>query len=249
MNWLLLRGLGREKSHWGKFSKMLKQEIEGEVLCLDIPGAGDFHKLLSPMKVKDYVDFLKGKWQPKSEDDWSICAISLGGMIALEWLYVYPNDFQNAVVVNTSASDVGKWYERLRFSIFKDFIKILFQKDVLERERTILKITTNLRRNVEDILKLNTMIYQSRPVSRKNIVRQLYAASRFRSPDSTIPNVLFLSSKEDKLVNPKCSVLLAEKYGKKHFQHETAGHDLPIDDPEWIINKFKQEGLLKIEKN
>ncbi|MCB1189309.1 MAG: alpha/beta fold hydrolase [Leptospiraceae bacterium] len=243
MNWLLIRGLGREKRHWGDFIKMLQQETDGDVLCLDIPGSGDFREMQSPVKIKGYILFLRDKLPKKQQ--WSICAISLGGMIALEWLSLYPDDFQNAVIINTSALDVGRWHNRLRFSILHNFIRTLLQKDAIKREEILLKITTNLQKDITQVAEKNAKIYKEKPITRKNIIRQLYAASKFRSPQNTIENLCFLSSKEDKLVNPKCSELLSQKYKKKHFQHLTAGHDLPLDDPKWIIETMKQCNFLK----
>ena len=51
---------------------------------------------------------------------------------------------------------------------------------------------------------------------------------------------LVLASKADRFTNYKCSERLAEKYNATLRLHEKAGHDLPLDDPQWIIDRVKE---------
>ena len=39
----------------------------------------------------------------------------------------------------------------------------------------------------------------------------------------------------DALVNPACSRQLAQRWGSHWQEHPNAGHDLPLDAPDWVL--------------
>ena len=47
-------------------------------------------------------------------NNWHLVAISMGGMIAIEWSKLFPKDFKSMVILNTSASGICLPFERLR---------------------------------------------------------------------------------------------------------------------------------------
>ncbi|MGB0455121.1 MAG: alpha/beta fold hydrolase, partial [Bacteriovoracaceae bacterium] len=65
----------------------------------------------------------------------------------------------------------------------------------------------------------------------------LFAAARFKAPKSISVPILFLISKKDQLASAKCGERLAKHLKAYTEFHEEAGHDLPLDDPSWIIEK------------
>ena len=71
-----------------------------------------------------------------------------------------------------------------------------------------------------------------------NILRQLFAAMRFRAPAQLgkIP-LLMLAGEHDKLVNVACSRALASLWHCPLQIHAQAGHDLPLDDGAWVIRQ------------
>jgi pimeloyl-ACP methyl ester carboxylesterase len=73
-------------------------------------------------------------------------------------------------------------------------------------------------------------------VSRANALRQLAAAARYAARGVPRCPVLVLSSRGDQLVNPVCSTRLARAWGAPHVEHPWAGHDLPHDDPQWLVD-------------
>jgi alpha-beta hydrolase superfamily lysophospholipase len=76
----------------------------------------------------------------------------------------------------------------------------------------------------------------SHPTSRRNALRQLWAAIRFRAPahlPGTTP-VLLVNGAADTLVHPLCSVTLAGAWRCPLRVHPHAGHDLPLDAPRWL---------------
>jgi hypothetical protein len=68
-------------------------------------------------------------------------------------------------------------------------------------------------------------------------VRQLAAALRFRIPrGGHRANLLVVASASDRLVDPACSVLLARRWKVPLRVHPSAGHELALDDPEWLAD-------------
>jgi hypothetical protein len=47
----------------------------------------------------------------------------------------------------------------------------------------------------------------------------------------------------DQMVNPECSQQLAEHWNLPLYTHPSAGHDVFIDDPQWVL-QIVQEGLV-----
>ena len=66
---------------------------------------------------------------------------------------------------------------------------------------------------------------------------RLISTSHFKNkPDC---RVLVLASKNDRLVNYQCSLKTAKDWACELHIHQTAGHDLPLDDTNWIIKKIQ----------
>jgi pimeloyl-ACP methyl ester carboxylesterase len=80
------------------------------------------------------------------------------------------------------------------------------------------------------------------PVSAYNALRQLHAATRYRldirqaKPD--VP-MLVLRAMQDHMVSPECSQRFAEHWQLPIRTHQEAGHDIPLDDPQWVCEKIR----------
>jgi predicted alpha/beta hydrolase family esterase len=75
-------------------------------------------------------------------------------------------------------------------------------------------------------------------VSRANALRQLFAAARFRAcVAKPLTPTLVLASVLDHLVSVECSRALASAWQCTLSLHPSAGHDLPLDDGQWVIAK------------
>jgi predicted alpha/beta hydrolase family esterase len=87
-----------------------------------------------------------------------------------------------------------------------------------------------------------------RPVSRANALRQLLAAARCRLPALPPAPALLLASRGDRLVDWRSSHALAAAWPGAWLRlHDTAGHDLPLDDSPWVkaqvVNWARRVGL------
>lgn len=241
--WLLLRGLGRDSRHWVEFPEQLRARIPGaEFIALDLPGNGVRNDETSPDHVPEMVETLRQDLRRrKVETPIGVIALSLGGMIALEWARQHPEDISHLVLLNTSLGGGSPFYQRLRPAQYLRLIRVLASRDPETAERTILRMTS--ARHEPALCRLFADYHRARPVSTANLLRQLRAAARYRGPISrpdslaAIP-ALLLASRGDRLVDIACSRRLARSWHWPLVEHPNAGHDLPLDDGPWVAEQI-----------
>ena len=112
--------------------------------------------------------------------------------------------------------------------------------ELFHRERDILALTSN--RDVPlSVCKAWYSIQRQRPVSSRNAVAQLLAAARYTpKPKRPMADALILASKADRIVSWQCSAELERRWNWSLKLHPDAGHDLPLDEPEWLIQQIKE---------
>jgi alpha-beta hydrolase superfamily lysophospholipase len=242
MNFLLMRGLIREQRHWTDFPVLLEQRYPGsQIMMLDLPGTGTEHRRDCPATLADITADLRARFAAAGGTHGApfvVIAISLGGMIALEWCARWPSDFSHAVVINTSAGDLSRLWERLDWKNYGTVFKSATTSDVEQRERAIIDMTINRKDfDREALVKRWAEYARERPVSRATLLSQMTAAARSKLSASKVPT-LVLASKADRLVRSVCSERIAEKLSAPIFLHESAGHDLPFDDSPWVVERI-----------
>jgi len=239
---LLLRGLAREKRHWGDFSRNLQNSFEEvNVITMDLPGLGTERLRKSPTTIDGITDDLRARWLEcrKTENHSFLVAISLGGMVASNWVDRFPSDFQGLVLINSSLRKFSPFWKRLRPHAMWALVKILSKTDnVFERECEILKLTSNVHTYDEGIAQKWASYFKESPMSYRNFFRQFIAAIRCKGLGEIMPPNLVLGSKFDRLCHYSCSEAIAKHFSGKLMLHESAGHDLPLDDPEWVIKNI-----------
>ena len=244
MNWLILRGLVREQRHWGDFKDVFEAKLretnpKARVHTLDLPGFGTEVSRISPKTISGIVHDLRERWdalRQSSHEEWGILAVSLGGMVAAHWASHHHEDFKRVVLINSSMSGLSPLHHRMMPSNYPRIIKLLISKNLIEREKKILSMTTNL--DIQNILKqAERQAEYGKDVNRLNAIHQMIAAIQFKPPKKIHAPVLVLVGKGDRLVSPKCSEAIASHFGAKLISHPTANHDLATDDPKWIADQ------------
>jgi pimeloyl-ACP methyl ester carboxylesterase len=238
--WVLLRGLMRESRHWGGFPKLFeKQAGAANVVTLDLPGNGALHTHTSATSIAAMAAYCR-EYLGKSgyAPPFRLLALSLGGMVAAAWSELAPHEIERMVLINTSLKPFSPFYHRLRPGNYPALIRFLLFGSAAQRERLILLITSNVASQSNDweaILDSWLGYAREFPVSPANILRQLMAAGRYRATLAKPPvPVLLLASRNDRLVNVKSSLALAKSWNCPVRIHPHAGHDLPLDDGEWV---------------
>lgn len=241
---VLLRGLGRESRHWGEFASLLKkQDFCSDIVFCDFPGAGVFYKEKGVHSIRAIVKHLVKYYQEEilKKKPLTLIGMSLGGMVAMEYVSQYPELFSEFVLINSSLGSLSPPYKRVRPSAIPLMVKIGKSKDLVEQEQGILDLTSELKVHDLNILKDHVEIAKIAPIQKSMMLKQIYAGAVYRGPrKSFLTKGLVLYSKADKLVNPECSLSIAKHFMLSHKAHDTAGHDLTLDDPQWSVNSIRE---------
>ena len=240
--WILLRGLAREARHWGDFPACLASRLGGaRIIAIDLPGNGARHAQASPLRMAALTDAARRELAAQGiAAPYHLLALSLGAMVAVDWATRRPDEVAGAVLINTSLRGLNPLHHRLRPANYARLLRLVVATDDVERERTILALTSRQPGGTpaaDALVERWCAIRRASPVSAHNAVRQLVCAARFRAPEERprVP-VLLLSSRGDALVDPRCSLRLAALWQVPHAIHPGAGHDLPLDDGEWVAD-------------
>ncbi|MCP5163277.1 MAG: alpha/beta hydrolase [Hahellaceae bacterium] len=241
--WVLIRGLLREQRHWGRFPDLMRKAMPHcKILTLDVPGNGSRHQEASPLNIAAAVEQLREtlSLMPDLKKPLNLLGISMGGMMVVDWAQRYPEEVNSAVLINTSLSTFSPFYHRLRAANYPRILRALWLNKQ-SQESLILEMTSNKESARRQALGEWIHIAQSKPVSKRNLFRQMVAAGRFNPPD-TAPAVpmLMLASEHDRIVDVSCSQRMAKAWQVRLKQHQRAGHDLPLDAPWWVIYQIKE---------
>lgn len=237
--WIFLRGLSRERGHWGDFVDTFGAQFSADrVVLLDLPGNGRLYRQRSPLTVSTMVEAGRAQLAQRGmAPPYHLLALSLGGMVAVAWAAAHPREVAAQVLINTSMRPFSPYYRRLRPGNYMKLARLLLpgcSDDKLER--TIFEITSV--RADDAVLRDWLVLRRLHPVSRLNTLRQLLAAARFRA-SSTPPAAatLVLASAHDQLVSVRCSYAMAQAWNTPLCVHPWAGHDLPLDDGAWVAQQ------------
>lgn len=241
---ILLRGLAREAAHWLDFPAQLLQAVgeNCQVHLVDFPGCGKYYRQPALTSVAAMTDHARTEIAiteilARNESVY-VLGISMGGMVALDWAQRFSSELNGLVLMNSSAGDQPFWW-RLRPGAWLTMIRALLS-DSNTREAQVLKIVSNNTADYAQHLNQWLSIQQQRPVARATILTMLRAAAQFRPHPTCTVEGLVLASKEDRMVSVRASEAIARQFSWPIQQHSTAGHDLPMDQAQWVATKIAQ---------
>lgn len=238
-SWIFLRGLSRGRGHWGDFPELFRQRIpQDEVELIDLPGNGERCQEKSPWQISQYVPLIAEQSQfLRDGKRIHLLGLSLGGMIAVEWAQQSPQQLEK-IYLGVTSSQLSPFYQRMQAHNYPALLKLLSMKSVFQREKIIMHMIANSEERIQKLLPQMSAYSEKYPLRRGNFVRQIAAASTVEFPEAPpIPTVL-LGSWGDKLVSPQCTQTLAKRWKIEARMHAWAGHDIPIDDPQWLIEQL-----------
>lgn len=241
--WVLVRGLTRESGHWSGFARDLSAALAtSRVEMLDLPGNGVFFRRRSPASVGRLVQECRRELASRGvAPPYSLLALSLGAMVAVAWASAWRKEVDRCVLINTSLRPFCPFYRRLRPANYLALLRVLLAADARDRERQILRMTSSRAAGNAVVIDDWMALRHAHPVSRGNALRQLVAAIGYRAPAAPpAANLLLLASRGDTLVDVRCSRRIADAWQVPLVEHPSAGHDLPLDDPAWVIEQVRR---------
>ncbi|WP_373974757.1 alpha/beta hydrolase [Chitinibacter sp. SCUT-21] len=245
--WVLLRGLMREKRHWGDFATLLQAQCPcDEIVSIEWPGNGRLHQQPSFSRIEIMAEYIQQSLDNMGHTgQYHVVAISLGAMAAIEWAYSYPHNIASCTLINTSLRNYNPYSQRLRYQNWPNIVKLLFMP-AIAREQIILQLTS--QNPPTNTLAQWQHYAQQYPITACNAARQLLAATRYQAKNAAPPvPLLLLNGQQDRLVSPECSVAIARAWQVPLRTHPEAGHDLSLDAPDWVIAQIKDVFFKKTE--
>ena len=259
MRLVLLRGLARESGHWGDFIDHLSQKINNnikangitplQILTPDCSGCGQFNQHSAFTSISATTDHIRQQIDAvnlnKQSSHTILIGLSMGGMIAMDWARRYPKEISGVVLINSSSGEQPLHWRVRPKALLIGFMSLF--TSIAMRESLMLKLVSNNVLQYESNIKKWQMIQQQRPVTRRTIIKQLIAAARFSLKNNTGQDGeaemsnnpgLILCSKGDRLVAMQCSLDIAKRFDWQISIHPSAGHDLPLDDPDWVVDQL-----------
>ncbi|MGL6237107.1 MAG: alpha/beta fold hydrolase [Segniliparus sp.] len=233
---LLLRGLSRESRHWEDFPELLESRLGATTTSVDAPGFGSEHRRVSPRTIAGITDDIRERFG-QGGADWTFVGISLGGMVALDWCARYPEDFGRVVIINSSTA-ATPLFRRFSPAALPDIALGRFKSDV-EAELAILAMSANHPEIDRTDLAERWAGYlaEQRPSS-TSLANQIIAAALFPMPKQVSTPALVLAARQDRMVSASSSETIAARLGAPIRYHETAGHDLTLDDGPWVVDQI-----------
>lgn len=236
-SWLFLRGLGRCSEHWDQFRAEFIRRCPGdEFQFIDTAGNGTQVDKNSFLSISEYVEDLRERCSLSKNFPLNIVSISMGSMMALDWAQRHPQEISSLVLMNTSDRSRAHFYERLQIQNWQKLLRYMSLRNTLEQEKLILQMTAAGLPQAQEI----ALRFSQLPITHKsNLIRQIFAASRYQMPKEKPPiPILVLSAQKDQFVDPVCSQRIALAWQLPHQIHPKAGHDLPLWDPQWTVDQI-----------
>ncbi|HEY4066649.1 MAG TPA: alpha/beta hydrolase [Burkholderiaceae bacterium] len=239
--WVLLRGLARESGHWAGFEDVLRERLAApRMIALDLPGNGALYRQCSHTRIEAMTAWCLGRLRELgAAPPYYVLAVSLGGMVAVDWASRAPESLAGGVLVNTSLRRFSPFHQRLRPASWPQLLSIaLGPGSAADREASVLRLTSRRPQAAAAVLERWATLRRTQPVAPANALRQLLAAARYRAP-AQAPRVplLILSSRRDALVDPRCSQAIAAHWHCESAVNPAAGHDLTLDDGPWVAEQ------------
>ena len=232
--WVLLRGLTREAGHWGDLPQRIAAAYGVPVHPIDLPGNGARWAERSPTRIDALADAVRATATAQGlAAPVNVLALSLGGMVATNWAARHPQEVARLVLAGTSARNYAPLHWRLRPRAALPLLIAVLRGDDAAIERAVLAATS--AGGDARVLPQWIALRRAHPVSRRNAAAQLLAAARYRAPARLPVPVRLLVGARDALVDPRCSLRLAQAWGADLRTHPDAGHDLPLDAPDWVV--------------
>ena len=242
--WVFMRGLVRESRHWGKFidkfaNMLIRAGVENpqdNFRFIELPGIGKKHQDRLSFNVRNEINKLNHElMETNASPPYAFVGVSLGALVGLQWEAFFPETFHRMVLINTSHVRINPVFHRLRLNHLVKKLPVLVSGDIRRSEEAILDLVCNNAELKKEILEEWVDIREKAPWGFRNLLEQLIFAIRAKwLPKRNSEKFLFLGSLNDRLVNVNCTIDLMKSLNAPGAFHPSAGHDLSLDEPDWL---------------
>jgi pimeloyl-[acyl-carrier protein] methyl ester esterase len=256
--YFFIRGLIRSQFHWHQFPAYFERIVQQQSLnstsvFFDIPGNGHRYQEVTPFSIADITDDINKQIHQyltihnidsstHSRSRFHLVGISMGGMIAADLISRSNVNFASVHIINSSFANLSPFWQRMKLPAVINLMANIWQ--IGTRERAILKWTSNTPSSL-NLVPEWIKETEKHPLSLRNGFAQLWAASHYFVDSQANANSIVYCSRKDRLVSWTCSETLARFWQVPLESNLEAGHDLSLDNPQWLAEKIIQHSQKK----
>jgi pimeloyl-ACP methyl ester carboxylesterase len=246
VNWLLIGPMARECGLWGEASGHLVQHLrsvqpEANLYELDLPGTGQLHRERSPSAVLGLVEHLRTRVQEAGlQGPFGLIASSWAASIGTEWTRQYGEEVGALVLISPGMRPFTQVFRAVRWHLWPTVLAlVLGRRSPLGRERRLWNTHTQLHRASGPQMQAWRTSRKRYPVRARNGLAHALAVWRYEtSRRRPHRQVLLLAGKGDDWLDWRVSAAISRAWGAALRVHPEAGHDLLLDDPQWVARSL-----------
>lgn len=214
--WILIGPRAEGCARWGVAPQVLLRALRtvqpsARLFLMDLAGAGRQRAVTSPSHVPMLVTDLRERLAQAGipANELSLMGFSLGALVATEWTRAHPHEVAALVLLNPAMRPFTPIVRSTPLTLWPQALKVLLARDAAREPSTGASLATALRHG---------------------LARWRYASSRRRP----INQVLLLAGQGDPWRDWRVAQRISRAWGAALRMHPQAGHDLLMDDPQWV---------------
>lgn len=248
LNWLLLGPLARECAFWDGASEQLVEHLQAvqpqaRLFELDLPGTGNQWREPSASHVGLLLNQLRERVQQAGlTGPFGLIASSWAGCLATEWARQYPAEVGALVLISPAMRPFTHVLRSVRPGLWSTALALLLgRRSPLDRDRRLWRSHTRLRTPSADLLQQWRDLRRAHPTRARTGIAQVLAVWRYESSRRRPhTRVLLLAGKGDEWMDWRVSAAISRAWGAALRLHPEAGHDLLLDDPQWVARSLAE---------
>jgi pimeloyl-ACP methyl ester carboxylesterase len=248
LNWLLLGPLARECAFWDGASQQLVEHLQvvqpqARLFELDLPGTGNQWREPSASHVGLLLQQLRERVQQAGlAGPFGLIASSWAGCLATEWARQHPAEVGALVLISPAMRPFTHVLRSVRPGLWSTALALLLgRRSPLDRDRRLWRSHTRLRTPSAALLQQWRDLRRAHPTRARTGIAQVLAVWRYESSRRRPhTRVLLLAGKGDEWMDWRVSAAISRAWGAALRLHPEAGHDLLLDDPQWVARSLAE---------
>ncbi len=247
-NWLLLGPLARECAFWDGASAQLVEHLravqpQARLFELDLPGTGSHWRESSASHIALLLEQLRDRVRQSGlVAPFGLIASSWAGCLATEWARRYPSEVGALVLISPAMRPFTRVLRSVRPSLWSTALALLLgRRSPLDRDQRLWRSHTQLRQPSAALLQQWRELRRLHPTRARTGLAQVMAVWRYQSSRRRPhAQVLLLAGKGDAWMDWRVSAAISRAWGAALRLHPEAGHDLLLDDPQWVARSLAE---------
>lgn len=246
--WLLIGPLGRECAGWDVAPEVLAEHLravhtDARLFQMDLPGCGRLWREPSPADVEGLASGLRARATAAGlAGPFGLVAHSWMACAATEWARQQPDEVGALVLINPAMRPFTQVLRSVRPGLWPAAMgQLLGRRLPLGREQRLWRTHTRLHEAPPSLMQRWRELRREHPPRARTALAQLLAVWRYEgSRRRPHKQVLLLAGKRDPWRDWRVAAAISRAWGAALRLHPEAGHDLLLDDPEWVARSVAE---------